>query len=123
MLVGAHAIVFSKDAEADRAFFADVLGLSSVDAGAGWLIFELPPAELAVHPGDDDRHELYLMCDDVHATVAELQAKGARFEGGVADQGWGLVTAIRLPGGGTLRLYEPRHASPVHRGNQLRGEP
>ena len=113
MLVGAHAIVFSKDAEADRAFFADVLGLPSVDAGAGWLIFELPPAELAVHPGDDDLHELYLMCDDLHATVAELQAKGARFEDGVADQGWGLVTAIRLPGGGTLRLYEPRHPSPL----------
>jgi len=117
VLVGAHTIVFSKDAEADRAFFADVLGLSSVDAGAGWLIFELPPAELAVHPGDNDRHELYLMCDDVHATVAELQAKGARFEGGVADQGWGLVTAIRLPGGGTLRLYEPRHDSPLQQGN------
>jgi catechol 2,3-dioxygenase-like lactoylglutathione lyase family enzyme len=116
VLVGAHTIVFSKNAEADRAFFADVLGLPSVDAGAGWLIFELPPAELAVHPGDDDRHELYLMCDDLHATVAELQAKGARFEGGVSDQGWGLVTAIRLPGGGTLRLYEPRHPSPLQKG-------
>ena len=116
MIVGAHAIVFSRDAEPDRAFFADVLGLGSVDAGAGWLIFELPPAELAVHPDDDgDRHELYLMCDDVRATVAELQAKGARFEGDVADQGWGLVTAIRLPGGGRLRLYEPRHPSPLRR--------
>jgi catechol 2,3-dioxygenase-like lactoylglutathione lyase family enzyme len=123
VIVGAHAIVFSKDAEADRAFFADVLGLPSVDAGAGWLIFELPPAELAVHPGEDDRHELYLMCDDLHATIAELQAKGARFEGGVADQGWGLVTAIRLPGGGTLRLYEPHHPSPLQKENRLRGEP
>ena len=117
MIVGAHAIVFSTDAEADRAFCADVLGLASVDAGAGWLIFALPPAELAVHPDDDgDRHELYLMCDDVHATVAELEAKGARFEGGVADQGWGLVTAIRLPGGGRLRLYEPHHPSPLQKG-------
>ena len=115
MLVGAHAIVCSEDAAADRALVADVLGLPSVDAGAGWLIFELPPAELAVHPGDEHRHELYLMCDDIRATVAELQAKGARFEGGVADQGWGLVTAIRLPGGGTLGLYEPHHPSPLEK--------
>jgi catechol 2,3-dioxygenase-like lactoylglutathione lyase family enzyme len=121
MLVGAHALLFSKDAEADRAFFADVLGLPSVDAGADWLIFELPPAELAVHPGEEARHDLYLMCDDLHATVAELEAKGARFEGGVADQRWGLVTAIRLPGGGTLGLYEPRHPSPLHKGNRPRG--
>ena len=113
VIVGAHAIVFSSDAEADRAFFADVLGLPSVDAGAGWLIFELPPAELAVHPGDGDCHELYLMCDDLHATIAELQGKGARFEGGVTDQRWGLVAAIRLPGGGTLHLYEPHHPSPL----------
>jgi catechol 2,3-dioxygenase-like lactoylglutathione lyase family enzyme len=114
VIVGVHAIVFSNDAEADRAFFRDVLGFGSVDAGGGWLIFELPPAELAAHPDDrGDRYELYLMCDDVNATVAELRAKGAQFEGEVTDQGWGLVTTIRLPGGGRLGLYEPRHPSPA----------
>jgi predicted enzyme related to lactoylglutathione lyase len=116
VIVGVHAIVFSKDAEADRTFFADVLGLSSVDAGGGWLIFELPPAELAAHPSDGaDHYELYLMCDDINATVAELQAKGAQFEDEVTDQGWGLVTTLRLPGGSRLGVYEPRHASPLLR--------
>jgi catechol 2,3-dioxygenase-like lactoylglutathione lyase family enzyme len=116
MIIGVHAIVFSTDAEADRAFFADVLGLASVDAGGGWPIFELPPAELAAHPDDaGDRHELYLMCDDIHATVAELRGKGAQIEGDVADEGWGLLTTIRLPGGGRLGLYEPRHPSPLLR--------
>jgi catechol 2,3-dioxygenase-like lactoylglutathione lyase family enzyme len=116
VIVGVHAIVFSKDAEADRAFFADVLGLPSVDAGGGWLIFELPPAELAAHPDDSgDRHELYLMCDDIRATVSELRAKGAQFEDEVTDQGWGLVTTMQLPGGGRLGLYEPRHPSPLLR--------
>jgi catechol 2,3-dioxygenase-like lactoylglutathione lyase family enzyme len=114
MIIGAHTIVFSKDPAADRAFFSDVLGLASVDAGGGWLIFELPPAELAAHPHEDgDRYELYLMCDDVDATVTELRAKGAQFEDGVTDQGWGLLTTIRLPGGGKLGLYEPRHPSPL----------
>src|SRR5262250_950028 len=100
MITGMHAIVFSPDAAKVRAFFADVLDLPSVDAGGGWLVFALPPAELAVHPADGDgRHELYLMCDDIHATLAELRAKGVEVARDVSDQGWGLLAAIRLPGG------------------------
>ncbi len=114
MINGVHAIVFSPQAEQVRAFFADVLGLSSVDAGRGWLIFALPPAELAVHPADGDpRHELYLMCDDIEATLAELGDKGVEVAREVADQGWGLLAAIRLPDGGELPIYEPRHPSPL----------
>jgi catechol 2,3-dioxygenase-like lactoylglutathione lyase family enzyme len=113
MITGAHAVVFSRDADALRAFFRDVLGFPSVDAGGGWLIFALPPAELAAHPAEEDgRHELYLMCDDVHATVAELEGKGVEFSRPVTDEGFGLMTAIKLPGGGELGLYEPRHATP-----------
>jgi catechol 2,3-dioxygenase-like lactoylglutathione lyase family enzyme len=103
--------VFSEDAEADRAFFRDVLGFENVDAGGGWLIFALPPAELAVHPGPD-RHALYLMCDDLTATVADLRGRGVEIVGEVSDERWGVVTAIRLPGGGELGLYEPRHPVP-----------
>ena len=115
MITGVHGIIFSEDAEADRAVFRDVLTLTSVDAGDGWLIFALPPAELAVHPSDGgSRHELYLMCDDVESTVDELSAKGVEFTGPITDQGWGLLTAIKLPGGGELGLYEPRHPSPSH---------
>ncbi len=114
MITGIHAIVFSLDAEKVRAFFADVLGLSSVDAGGGWLIFALPPAELAVQPADGEgRHELYLMCDDIHATLAELQDKGVEVARGVSDQGWGLLAAIRLPDGEELPIYQPRHRSPL----------
>ena len=114
MITGIHAIVFSPAAEKVRAFFADVLGLSSVDAGGGWLIFALPPAELAVHPADGDgRHELYLMCDDIHATLAELQDKGVGIARAVTDQGWGLLAAIRLPDGEEFPLYQPRHPSPL----------
>ena len=114
MITGVHALVFSPEAEKVRAFFGDVLGMSSVDAGNGWLIFALPPAELAVHPADGDaRHELYLMCDDIHATLAELRAKGVEMAREVSDQGWGLVAAIRLPDGAELPIYEPRHASPL----------
>jgi catechol 2,3-dioxygenase-like lactoylglutathione lyase family enzyme len=109
-----HAIVFSPEAEQVRAFFRDVLGLPSVDAGGGWPIFALPPAELAVHLADGNtRHELYLMCDDIHATLAELRAKGVDVAQDVADQGWGLVAAIRLPDGSELPVYEPRHPSPL----------
>jgi len=112
---GVHAIVFSPQAEQVRAFFTDVLGLSSVDAGRGWLIFALPPAELAVHPADGDpRHELYLMCDDIEATLAELRDKGVEVAREVADQGWGLLAAIRLPDGGELPIYQPRHPSPLN---------
>jgi catechol 2,3-dioxygenase-like lactoylglutathione lyase family enzyme len=111
MINGAHVIVYSRDAEADRAFIRDVLGFEGVDAGGGWLIFALPPGEVAVHPHDAaSAHELYLMCDDVRATVAELGLAPARE---VTDQGWGLLTAIRLPSGAELGLYEPRHPSPL----------
>ena len=114
VISGAHVIIYSTDAEADRAFVRDVLGFDSVDAGGGWLIFALPPAELAVHHhARGDRHELYLMCDDVLATVAELQAKGVELAREVTNQGFGLLAAIRLPGGGELGIYEPRHASPL----------
>src|SRR5215475_2180234 len=114
MVTGVHAVIFTTDAERDRAFFRDVLELQSVDAGGGWLIFALPPAELAAHPAEEDgKHELYLMCDDVRTTVADLKAKGADVPGPISEEGFGLVTAIRLPGGGEIGLYEPRHLSPL----------
>jgi catechol 2,3-dioxygenase-like lactoylglutathione lyase family enzyme len=110
MITGTHAMLFTSDADGLRAFLRDVLGLDHVDAGHGWLIFALPPAELGVHPSDGDTHqELYLMCDDVEATVAELRAKGVEFTREISDEGWGRVTAMRVPGGGELALYEPRH--------------
>ena len=96
-----------------RAFFDDVLDFPSADAGGGWLIFALPPAEMAVHPAEDgSRHELYLMCDDIHATLAELRAKGVQVARDISDQGWGLLAAIRLPDGAELPVYQPQHASP-----------
>jgi len=113
VITGMHAIVFSPDAEKVRAFVADVLGMASVDAGGGWLIFALPPAELAVHPADGASHQLYLMCDDIQATLAELRDKGAQVARDVSDQGWGLVAAIRLPDGSEFPIYEPRHPSPL----------
>jgi catechol 2,3-dioxygenase-like lactoylglutathione lyase family enzyme len=115
MITGVHAIVYGADADAIRGFFRDVLGLRSVDAGGGWLIFALPPAELAAHPAatDDARHELYLMCDDVHATISELEGKGVEFTRPVTDEGFGLLTSLKLPGGGELGLYEPRHPTPL----------
>jgi Glyoxalase/Bleomycin resistance protein/Dioxygenase superfamily len=114
MINGAHAIIFSRDAGADRTFLRDVLELPAVDAGGGWLIFALPPAELAAHPTDNDpHHELYLMCDDIHATVDGLRAKGVEFIREIAEESWGLTTALRLPGGGELALYEPRHPRPA----------
>ena len=114
MITGVHAIIFTSDAEADRAFIRDVLGFDSVDAGAGWLIFALPPAELAAHPTDGEaHHELYLMSDDVRATVEELRAKGVEFTTEISQEGFGLMTALRLPSGGELALYEPRHPSPL----------
>ena len=113
MITGVHAIVFADDAEATRAFLRDVLDLPSVDAGGGWLIFALPPAELAAHPADaGGRHELYLMCDDIEATVAALKAKGVEFVRDVSDEGFGRMTALKVPGGGELGLYEPRHPLP-----------
>jgi catechol 2,3-dioxygenase-like lactoylglutathione lyase family enzyme len=114
MITGVHAIVFSPEADKVRAFFRDVLGLPSVDEGRGWLIFALPPAELAVHPAEGNgRQELYLMCDDIHATLAELRGKGIEVARDVANQGWGLLAAIRLPDGSEFPIYEPRHPSPL----------
>ena len=114
MITGVHAIVYSKDAEGLRDLFREVLGFTSVDAGDGWLIFALPPAELAAHPSEGaEHHELYLMCDDVHATVEALEAKGVRLAHPVRDEAFGLLTAIVLPGGGELGLYEPKHPSPL----------
>jgi predicted enzyme related to lactoylglutathione lyase len=114
MITGVHAVIFTRDAERDRAFFRDVLELPSVDAGGGWLIFALPPAELAAHPAEEGgQHELYLMCEDVNATVAELKAKGVEIARSISDEGFGLVTAIRLPGGSELGLYQPMHPSPL----------
>lgn len=113
MITGAHAIIYSEDAEGIRAFLRDVLDLPSVDAGHGWLIFALPPAEVAVHPSEGPgRHELYLMCDDIRATVDELRTKDVQISRPITEERWGLVTAIRLPDGGELGLYEPRHPSP-----------
>ena len=115
MITGAHAVMFTRDADGLRAFLRDVLAFDSVDAGRGWLIFALPPAELAAHPSDGDTSiELYLMCDDIEATVAALEARGVEFTRAVSDEGWGLVTAMRVPGGGELGLYEPRHPTPPH---------
>ena len=114
VITGIHAIVFTSDAAADRAFFRDVLELPSVDAGDGWLIFALPPAELAAHPAEGDaHHELYLMCEDVRATVEELRGKGVEFRKEISDEGFGLMTALRLPSGGEFSIYEPRHPSPL----------
>jgi catechol 2,3-dioxygenase-like lactoylglutathione lyase family enzyme len=110
MIRGTHVILYSSDAEADRAFFRDVLGLADVDAGGGWLIFRLPPAEVAVHPAEvSGAAELYLVCDDIDGTVADLGTRGVDFEGPVSDQGWGRLATVRLPGGGRLGLYEARH--------------
>jgi hypothetical protein len=103
-------IIYSKDAEADRSFLRDVLKFPWVDAGHGWLIFALPPSEIAVHPADaNDRHEVYLMCDDVGSAVKALQDQKVACDA-IADQGWGLITRFTLPGGGRIGLYQPRHA-------------
>jgi catechol 2,3-dioxygenase-like lactoylglutathione lyase family enzyme len=118
MIVGAHVVVYSKDAEADRAFLRDVMGLKWVDAGHGWLIFALPPAEVAVHPAEENgRHELYWMCDDLAAQVAALRARGV--ECTEAQQArWGSITHVRLPGGGEIGLYEPRHPTAIELGSR-----
>jgi catechol 2,3-dioxygenase-like lactoylglutathione lyase family enzyme len=112
MITGTHSILYTTDADATRAFLRDVLGLAWIDSGDGWLIFALPPSELAAHPADAPRHELFLLCDDVSATVEELRAKGATITAPITDQGWGLLTSIEVPGAGPIGLYQPRHASP-----------
>ena len=118
MITAAHAIAFAHDAEAARSFFRDVLELDCVDAGGGWLIFALPPAELAVHPGSgwgqaEGGHRLFLICDEIESTVAELRAKGVEFTGGITEEDWGRLATMIVPGHGELGLYEPTHASPL----------
>lgn len=116
MLTGVHVILYSVNAEADRVFIRDVLGWVSVDAGNGWLIFKLPPAEIAVHPTDGlEKHEFYLMCDDIEKTLAELAAKGVTISQPVSEQRWGLLASIKLPSGADLSLYQPRHPTAYDR--------
>ncbi|MCI4352577.1 MAG: extradiol dioxygenase [Thermoplasmata archaeon] len=118
MISGAHAILYSKDADADREFFRDVLRFRSVDAGDGWHIFALPPAEVAVHPADKNgRHELFLMCDDLDATIKSLRRKKVRCSAPV-ERDWGTLTMVTLPGGGKLGVYQPKH--PLAHGRGLR---
>jgi hypothetical protein len=112
MITGAHSVIFSTNPDADRAFLRDVLKLPHVDVGRGWLIFGLPPAEVAVHPSDkNDIHEFYLMCEDVVAFMAEMKSQGIATSP-IQDEGWGLLTQLTLPGGGKLGVYQPRHARP-----------
>lgn len=116
MIIGAHTIIYSEDAEADRTFFRDVLGLHSVDAGHDWLIFGLPPAEAAFHPADrNDAHELYFMSDDLQAEIASLSVKGVKCTE-VHEEPWGSVTHIQLPGGGKIGLYQPKHPTALNMG-------
>jgi hypothetical protein len=114
MIIGSHFLMYSADADADRAFLRDVLSLAHVDAGHGWLIFALPPAEIAVHPDATFRTELYLMCDDVRAEVKALEAKGVACAA-IEQERWGLRTAITLPSGGRLGLYQPTHPTAIGR--------
>ena len=115
MIYGAHVIIYSTNEEADRAFFRDVLKYPFADAGHGWLIFALPPAELAVHPSEEnDVHEFYLMCDDVHALVAEMHGRNVTCSA-IEEQRWGSITHVTLPGGGRLGIYQPKHPSPISR--------
>jgi len=116
VISGAHAIIFSSDVDADRSFFKDVLGLGSVDAGGGWLIFALPPAELAVHPTDAGKpgQEIYLLCTDIETTMKELESRGIAVERPFYDRDWGRLGFIHLPGGGKLGIYQPRHPQPDH---------
>jgi hypothetical protein len=112
MIIGAHSIIYSKNAEADRAFLRDILQLTHVDVGHGWLIFGLPPAEVAVHPGQNNgTHEFYLMCEDVEDFVRDMRGRGVTC-GEVQMMGWGMLTEITLPGGSKLGVYQPRHARP-----------
>jgi len=112
MITGSHLLIYSQDADKDRAFFRDVLEFRHVDACHGWLIFALPPAEAAFHPGDKPSTDLYLMCDDLEATIKSLQAKKVKC-GGIEKERWGIRTTIQLPSGSELGLYQPTHASPL----------
>ena len=118
MIAGAHTIIFAEDAEAARAFFRDVLGFANVDAGDGWLIFALPPGEVALHPGPGwgqslGGHQLFFMCHDVQGTVEELRGKGVEFVSPITDEGYGLMTRFKIRGGGEIGLYQPKHPSPL----------
>ena len=115
MINGVHALIYTKNADAVRAFFRDVVGAPHVDAGHGWLIFALPPAELGIHPAENEEsHELYLMCDDIDRTLDELKGRGVNAAGPISDQGWGRVTSITIADGVTLGLYQPRHPTALH---------
>lgn len=123
MITALHTLVYAEDPDAARAFFRDVLGLAGVDTGGGWLIFRTGPSELGVHPsswqhegtagGTDQRFDLSLMCDDLAATMADLEAKGAQFSGPPTDQGWGVPVGMKVPGAGEITLYEPRYDPPA----------
>jgi catechol 2,3-dioxygenase-like lactoylglutathione lyase family enzyme len=112
-ITGAHALLYTSEPEAMREVFRDVLGMSFVEAHDGWLIFALPPAELGIHPADAPSHELTFMCDDIAATMAELQAKGITFKGEPENQGFGIVATMVLPGGVDVMLYQPRHPTAI----------
>jgi len=118
-ITGAHALLYTSEPDAVRAVFRDVFGWRHVDAGDGWLIFALPPAELGIHPAEGPtfeggaRHQLTLMCDDIGATVDELRAKGVEVDGAPEDEGFGITTTLRLPGGVEVMLYEPRHQTAI----------
>jgi catechol 2,3-dioxygenase-like lactoylglutathione lyase family enzyme len=116
VIFGAHLVVFSTDADADRAFLSDVLGFESVDAGGGWLIFALPPAEAAVHPAETPGAEVYLMCDDLATEMRALADRGVECSD-VEEARWGRITKIRLPSGGEIGLYQPRHPTAIERGH------
>lgn len=112
MISGVHTIIYSKDAEADKAFFRDILKLNNVDVGHGWLIFRLPPAELAVHPSsENEHHELYLMCEDINEFVRKMAEHKVECSE-TQDEGWGILVELKLPGGGKIGVYEPKHPSP-----------
>ena len=120
MINGLHAIIYTEDAKRVRAFFKDVLNFPSVDAGGGWLIFALPPAELGIHPTKESNcHELFLMCDDIKATVEELKSKGVEFTQPIKNEQWGLVTSIKIPSEGKLGLYQPKHPTTAGLGQQM----
>jgi hypothetical protein len=122
MITGAHSIIYSTNPEADRAFLRDVLKLPHVDVGHGWLIFGLPPAEVAVHPSEkNDVHEFYLMCDDVKVFVATIKEHNISCDE-IQDQGWGVLTHVTLPGGGKIGVYQPRHARPKSVSNRAKSK-
>jgi catechol 2,3-dioxygenase-like lactoylglutathione lyase family enzyme len=122
LINGAHIVIYTKNAEADRAFFRDVLNLSSVDASHGWLIFAMPPFEAAFHDSEhNDKHELYFMCDDIEVTLKDLQLKGVKVSA-MNEQRWGKLASLTLPGGGSIGIYEPKHRSPLKLKIRLRCE-